>query len=152
MKRKPMRIFYSNEISKPPEIVFPWIADPEKAMKWQKNVKGGEIIINRPGIIGTTFVEIIEEDGNILEMQGEITKHIKNEVIGFHLQSKVHEFDVSYSVEEMNEATRLSIEAIIKWKFPMNIVSLFIRKKIEERLKNQLNSEVLELKRICESE
>ena len=91
-----MRIFCSNEILKPPDLVFPWIADPEKAMKWQKNVKGGEIIINRPEIVGTTFIEMIEEDGNILEMQGEITKYIKNEVIGFHLHSKIHEVDVRY--------------------------------------------------------
>ena len=147
-----MRIFCSNEILKPPDLVFPWIADPEKAMKWQKNVKGGEILINKPEIIGTTFKEVIEEDGNILEMQGEITKYIKNEVIGFNLNSKLHEVDVSYTVEEINKATRLSIEAIIKWKFPMNIISLFIGKKIEEGLKNQLNSEVIELKRICESE
>ena len=147
-----MRIFCSNEILKPPDLVFPWIADPEKAMKWQKNVKGGEILINKPETIGTTFKEVIEEDGNSLEMQGEITKYIENEIIGFHLKSKIHEVDVSYTVEEINKATRLSIEAIVKWKFPMNIISLFIGKKIEEGLKNQLNSEVLELKRICESE
>ena len=147
-----MRIYYSNEILRPPEIVFPWIAEPEKAMKWQKNVKGGEIIINKPEIIGTTFKEVIEENGNSLEMHGIITKYIRNKIIEFHLQSKIHEFDVSYSVEEINKATKISIEANIKWKFPMNIISLFIGKKMKEGLIKQLNSECLELKRICENE
>ena len=147
-----MRITYENEILKPPEIVFPWIAEPEKAMKWQKNVKGGEIIINKPEIIGTTFKEVIEEDGNSLEMYGIITKYIKNKIIGFHLESKIHEFDVSYSVEEINMATKISIEAIIKWKFPMNIISLFIGKKMEKGLIKQLESEILDLKRICETD
>ena len=112
-----MIITYENEILKPPEIVFPWIAEPEKAMKWQKNVKGGEIIINKPEIIGTTFKEVIEEDGNSLEMYGIITKYTENKIIGFHIESKIHEFDVSYSLEEINKATKISIEAIIKWKF-----------------------------------
>jgi hypothetical protein len=147
-----MRIKYSKEILKSPEMVFPWIAEPEKAMKWQKNVKGGEIIIKTPEMIGTTFTEVIEEDGNILEMQGMITKYKKNKIIGFHLQSKIHEFDVSYTMEEVNKATKLTIEAIITWKFPMNIISLFIRRKMEEGLIRQIESEVLELKRICESE
>ena len=71
-----MRIIYENEILRPPEIVFPWISEPEKAMKWQKNVKGGEIVINKPEIIGTTFNEVIEEDGKSLEMYGIITKYI----------------------------------------------------------------------------
>jgi hypothetical protein len=35
-----MRIMYENEILKPPKAVFPWIAEPEKAIQWQKNVKG----------------------------------------------------------------------------------------------------------------
>lgn len=147
-----MRVFCSDEISRPPEIVFPWIADPEKAMKWQPNVKGGEILIDKAEIVGTTFIETIEEDGNVLEMRGEITKYRENQVIGFHLQSKIHEFDISYTLEATNEATRLSIEAIIKWKFPMNIMALFAGKRIEAGIKDQLASEVLELKRLCESE
>jgi hypothetical protein len=148
-----MRITYENVIYQPPEIVFPWIAEPEKAMQWQKNVKGGEIIIHKPEIIGTTFRETIEEDGNSLEMYGMISKYIRNKLIGFHLKSKIHEVDVSYSVEEVDQAaTKISVEAVIKWKFPMNILSIFIGKKMEERLMKQIGSEILELKRICETD
>ncbi len=146
-----MRITYEHEIAKPPETVFPWIAEPEKAMKWQKNVKGSEIIVNKPEIVGTTFKEIIEEDGKSLEMHGMITKYSRNKTIGFHLKSKIHDFDVSYSVEEINNSTRLSIEAFIHWKFPMNIMRLFLGKRMKAGLIEQLESEVLDLKQICET-
>ena len=43
-----MRITYENEILQSPEIVFPWIAEPEKAMKWQKNVKGDQRQLKLP--------------------------------------------------------------------------------------------------------
>ena len=72
-----MRITYANEILKPPEFVFPWIAEPDKAMQWQKNVKGGEIILSKPEVVGTTFKEEMEEDGNSLEMYGVITQFIE---------------------------------------------------------------------------
>ena len=147
-----MKIRYSNMIASPIEEVFPWIAEPEKAMQWQKNVKGGEIIIDKPEIIGTTFKETIEEDGNTLEMQGMITEYKPNHLIGFHLKSRIHEFDVCYIVEEVHQATKLSIEVDIKWKFPMNVLRLFIEKKMEASLKSQINAEVLELKKLCEIE
>jgi hypothetical protein len=147
-----MRIAYEDEIAKPPEVVFPWIAEPEKAMKWQKNVKGGEVIADRPEIVGTTFREVIEEDGHTLEMRGTITRYVKNRTMGFHIVSKIHEFDVSYSLEPNGDNTRIKIEAAIKWKFPMSIISLFMRKKMEQNLTRQLESEVLDLKRICEDE
>lgn len=145
-----VKISYENEILKPPEVVFPWIAEPEKAMRWQKDVKGWEIIAREPEIIGTTFKELIEEDDNTLEMYGTITQYIENKIIGFHLESRIHEFDVSYSVKEIKKGTKIAVEAVIKWKFPMNFVSLFIGRKMKAGLIKQLELEVLELKTICE--
>ena len=146
-----MRIYYTNEILKPPEIIFPWVAEPEKAMQWQSNVKGGEIIIKKLEVIGTTFKEEIEENGNTLEMSGVITKYSKNREIGFHLESKIHKVDVNYSIEGINQSSRIFVDAKINWKFPMNIFSLFVGNKMKESILQQMESEILELKRICET-
>lgn len=146
-----MRITYANEIFKPAEFVFPWIAEPDKAMQWQKNVKGGEIIVNKPEVIGTTFKEEIEEGGNCLEMYGVITRFIKNQIIEFHLESKIHKLDVSYSVEEINKTTKIKVDARINWKFPMNLLSVFIGRKMKNGIAEQMESEILELKRVCET-
>ncbi len=147
-----MRISYEVTISKPPEVVFPWIADPDKAMQWQKNVKGGEIIVETPEKVGTTFTEIIAEGGNELEMHGCITEYIDGEMIGFHIESRVHSFDVRYSVDGTENGSKVATEIDIRWKFPLNIMSLFIGKKMEANLRNSMESEFLELKEICERE
>ena len=147
-----MKIVCENTIGKPPETVFPWIANPEKAMQWQKNVKGGEIIVDKPEKVGTTFKETIEEDGKSLEMFGTITNYIENEIIAFHLESKIHIVDVSYVLKEEDSSTRLTIDTTIKCKFPMNVMSLFMGKKMREGIKNQLESEIFELKKLCETE
>ena len=120
-------------------------------MKWQKNVKGGEILVNKPERVGTTFKETIEENGRSLQMHGTITEYAENRLMGFHLESKIHSVDVRYTVEEMNRQTRVSVAAIIKWKFPMNVLSLFLHRKMERNLVEQLASELLDLKRICET-
>jgi hypothetical protein len=147
-----MRISFSIDISQKPEEVFPWIAEPEKALLWQKGVKKGEIIQERPEKIGTTFREVMEEDGNHLEMSGVITGYIHNQLIAFHLKSKIHKVDVRYSIVGNPEKSTITMESRIYWKFPMNVLSIIIGRKIQEKILRQVEAEFLELKRLCEEE
>jgi hypothetical protein len=147
-----MKIALSIEIFRQPEEVFPWIAEPEKAMLWQKDVKGGEIIQERPEKVGTTFREIMEENGSSLVMEGEITGFIQDKLISFHLESKIHRVDVSYTIEGDEHRSTLSVESSIVWKFPMNIMSLVMGSKIRENILRQTESELAELKKLCETE
>jgi hypothetical protein len=146
-----MRIRVTCEIARTPEIVFPWLAEPEKAMVWQKNVKGGAIIDKKPEMTGTTFTEVLEENGRTLEMRGTITGYSENRFIGFQLRSRIHEVAVSYTLEARQEASGVTIEANIKWKFPLNIISLVIGRKIKNGIAEQLESEIFDLKRMCEA-
>ena len=120
-------------------------------MKWQKNVKRGDIIESKPGVVGTTFNEVIEENGKSLEMHGTITRFVENKNIGFHIISKIHEFDINYSLELTNESTKVSIEAIIEWKFPMNVISLFFGQRMKKKITQELHAELNELKRLSEA-
>ncbi|MBN1438809.1 MAG: SRPBCC family protein [Anaerolineales bacterium] len=146
-----MKISYSIKIFRPPEVVFSWIENPERAMQWQKNVQGGEIFAETAERIGTTFAEILEEDGQRLEMRGTITRFEWNREIGFHLVSKIHELDVLFSLDEQNGNTLYSVDADIRWKFPMNILGFFLQKSMAEDLTRQFELEARELKRICET-
>ncbi len=147
-----MRITCNCVISKPPESVFPWIADPEKAMQWQKNVKHQEITVRTPQMVGTTFKETIEENGRSLDMRGQITQYAQDTLIAFHLESRIHVVDVTYSLEGMNGRTTISISAGIEWKFPMNVVSLLVGAKMQRELAGQMDAELRALKAMCEKE
>lgn len=147
-----MRLHCTNEFSNSPEEIFPWIADPEKAMQWQGHVKGGKIITSTPDVVGTTFSEVLQEGGTKLEMAGVVTQFSPNELIAFHLTTRIHEFDVSYALEGTATGTRLSIDARIRWKFPMNFINIFMGKRVERQLAEQLRSETEQLKRICEGD
>ena len=145
-----MRINFAIEISCEPDEVFPWLDDPDKAMLWQKGVKKGEIIKETPEKIGTTFIEEMEENGNSLEMRGIITGYVKNQMITFQLESKIHKLDVCYSITGKGGKSLIMAESNIHWKFPMNIMSIILGRKIKEGIRKQTESEFAELKRLCE--
>ncbi len=146
-----MKINASIDILCRPEKVFPWIDNPDKAMRWQKGVKSGEIIKETPQRIGTTFREEMEEDGKSLVMQGEITNFVPDKLISFHLESKIHAVDVRYWVTGDAEKSTLYVESEIKWKFPVNIAALFFGNKIKTKILQQQKSELTELKHLCET-
>ena len=151
MKGYSMKIKSTIEITCSPEEIFSWIDNPDKALRWQKNVKSGEIIVETPERIGTTFREEIEEDGKKLIIFGEITGYIPNKSISFHLKSKIHKVIVKYSLGGDAKLTKVTVESIIKWKFPMNVVCLFIGNKIKNNISQKTRSELGELKVLCET-
>lgn len=85
-------------------------------------------------------------------MHGTITEYVANRMIGFHLESKMHAFDVSYTLEELGRKTKFRIDVILRWKFPMNVISLFMGKRIAANLVEKLESETLALRKLCEGE
>jgi uncharacterized protein YndB with AHSA1/START domain len=146
-----MDIKASIEISKSPELVFPWLGKPEKAKQWQSNVKT-ELLENIEYEIGTTFTEIVEENGKSIKLEGVITKYKINKEIAFHLKSKIHELDVEYKIELNKEHSIVEVNANIIWKFPMKLLEFVIGSKMKEGIKSQLNNELYKMKFLCENE
>ena len=147
-----MKITTAINISSKPNEIFPWIDNPDRAMRWQKGVKKGEIIKETTEKIGTTFREELEENGKTLVMYGEITDYVPDKLISFKLESRIHRVLVNYSVVEITNKSTVTADSQIKWKFPMNIISLIIKNKIKTNILRQIKSELLELKKLCETE
>ena len=145
-----MKIASTIEIENTPREVFKWIEDSEKAKEWMSSVSETEILHETANRIGTTFREIVEDDDGNMEMQGQITKFEANKLIAFHLESKVNVVDVEYSIEEIEGGARLHYQADIQWKFPVNIMSIFVGKRIQKKIVDQLADELDTLKLLCE--
>jgi len=134
-----------------PDIVFSWLAEPEKAKVWMKGISKTEIIKNNAERIGTTFKEVMEENGKSIEMMGTITAYEPNRSIAFHLESRIHKLDVTYSTVGRGSLTTLIVASTIHWKFPMSILTAITGNKIKQGIVRQLDSELDELKKLCEA-
>ncbi len=146
-----MQIDCSIDIRSTPKEVFGWLEAPEKAMVWMTSVSRTEILLDTPERVGTMFREVLEENGQTLEMQGAITGYQPDQSISFHLESSVNALDVQYSVVEIPEGVRVLECAKVRWKFPLNVYGIFFEQKMRQGILVQLQTEFARLKEICES-
>ncbi len=147
-----MEISSSIDIKCSPATAFGWIEKPEKTMVWMSSVSKAEILHETADRVGTTFRETMEEDGNALEILGAITGFEPGRSVSFHLDSKVNTLDVKYSVEPIPGGVRVAECAAVRWKFPINVYSIFFGKKIRDGILMQLHQEFGRLKALCEEE
>jgi uncharacterized protein YndB with AHSA1/START domain len=145
-----MDFTYSIEIDRTPESVFTWIEQPESARLWQTNVAATELLHASPGMVGTTFRELVAEGGRGLEMLGVVTGYEPHKAIAFHVDSRIHSLDVDYRVEPCAHGARVTVHADVRWKFPMSIVSLFMGTRLRRNLLSEARTEFAKLKQLAQ--
>lgn len=138
------------EVSRLPAEVFQWIDNPDMAMQWQKGVKAWAITRDMPERVGTTFTETLEEDGQTLEMTGTVSAYQAGRSIAFHLESRLHAVDASYTVEPAAGGSLVRMDTTIRWRFPFNVMMFFMGGKTRAGIIAQTQAELVELKRLCE--
>jgi uncharacterized protein YndB with AHSA1/START domain len=145
-----MKISYTVDISNKPEEVFLWINNPERAMVWMSSVSKTELLRETSDMVGTTFREIVEEDGRGTELHGVITDYRPNELISFHLSGKFNVVDVEYRLEEIENHTRLTQNANVRFKSFVKVLSIFMGPMFKKKIMDQLQKEFATLKELCE--
>ena len=147
-----MKVLYSIDINSTTEQVWYWLGTPERAMVWQTNVSKTEILQETPNMIGTTFRETIEENGRGVEMHGVVTDYRDNQSLAMHLSGKYNVVDVEWRLEEIEEHTRLTVNARVRFKSFIKILSMIMRPVFKKKIVAQLQEELARLKELCERE
>jgi uncharacterized protein YndB with AHSA1/START domain len=145
-----MKISYTIDINNTPEKVFHWLNNPERAMAWMSSVSKTELLHETTDMVGTTFREIVEENGQWTELHGVVTDYRPNQLIAFHLSGKFNVVDVEYRLEEIENRTRLTQNANIRFKSFMRVLSILIGPMFKKKIMDQLQKEFAELKELCE--
>ncbi len=145
-----MRISNVIEIRNTPENVFSWLEDPRRAIQWMKSVSKTEIIAETADKIGTTFREIVEENGRGTELHGVVTDFVLNKRLAFHLESDFNIVDVSYTLEEKGGNTQLRQNAEIHFKGTSRLLSILVGPAFKKKIIKQAQSEFARLKELCE--
>jgi uncharacterized protein YndB with AHSA1/START domain len=145
-----VRVLNTVEINATPATVFYWLEDPSRAIRWMTSVSKTEIIYQRPGMVGTTFREWVEEDGRGTEMSGVVTRFVRGKRLAFHLEGEYNAVDVEYALEDREGHTLLSQRADIRFKGLLRVLSVLFGPTFKRKLTAQTESEFARLKELCE--
>lgn len=119
-------------------------------MAWMSSVSKTELLHETTDMVGTTFREIVEESGRWTELHGVVTDYRPNQLIAFHLSGKFNVVDVEYRLEEIENRTRLTQNANIRFKSFMKVLSILIGPMFKKKIMDQLQKEFAKLKELCE--
>jgi len=146
-----MKINSSLEISAPPEAVFYWLGDPERAKTWMTEVTGTEILEKKPGWVGTTFRETVSDKTGSTELTGVVTAFVENEKIAFDLQGQFNRSKVSYHLTDIDGCTRLDMFADVRFKSVYKIIMFIAGPAFRKKITDQLMTELATLKKLAEA-
>jgi carbon monoxide dehydrogenase subunit G len=146
-----MKLSFAIDIENPPEEVFPWIKDLEKAKEWMTSVSEGEMLSGDPNTVGSTFREVIRDQNGETELHGVVTGFQENEMISFHLSGKYNTVDVEFRLEKIGEQTRVTQTADIRWRSFMKVMVIFLGGRIKKEITAQSQREFAALKTLCET-
>lgn len=140
----------SVEIERPIEEVFEYTNN--NVAEWSKTVIKDEVIDEKPGRVGTTFLCVTEENGRQLEFQGLVTRYEPPTASAVQLTGKYFDIEAEYFFEDLSGRTRVTQRANVSGKgFTKVMFFLFgwmMYKSGCKAQENELNS----LKRLLEEQ
>lgn len=145
-----MKIINQVAIHAPPQQVFYWLEEPDRAKKWMTSVTHSEIIHEEPEKVGTTFKEYIEEGGRGTEMRGVVTGFVPNELFAVRLEGAQSSVDVRFELTREESVTLLTRHVDLRLKGMLKLFGLFLGPAIRRKVAKQARIEFLALKKICE--
>lgn len=144
-----MRVIRSVVVPRPPQQVFRWIDDPERALRWQPGVAGYRVIENTPGRVGTRFVEIMQSSDGLVEMEGKVVAYEPGRMIAFALAG--HGTAVGTRFEVLPHAQGSSVAASVELVIP-GLLARVLGPFIQRRVGRQVDQELGLLRELVEDE
>ena len=118
-----MKNRYSLEIDAPPQRVFAWLGDSERALQWVPNLVESEDLAVTENKIGSTFRHVYLERGRRMEMQGAVIAYERDRRFACELRGEMFDLTVNYALEDLGGRTRLTQESETRFRgLPMKVL------------------------------
>jgi len=143
-----VRFEHSIVIRCAPEVVFSWVEDPARARQWQPDVAGSQVLHAEPGVVGTEFREVLQDDRGRVEMHGRITEFQPGTSMAVLLKGQGMMVTARYEVSPHPAGTLLYVEQSLSLPGRMaRLLEPLIRRRVATRARADLQR----LKHLCES-
>ena len=111
-----------------------------------------EYITRTPELIGSTFREYIQEEGQGTWLTGEILDYVPNQRMAVHLEGDFNVVDVVFCLEEVDGITRVTQTADMRFKGLLRLTSLIFGRAIKRNIIRQSSGEFQTLKALCQAD
>jgi GNAT superfamily N-acetyltransferase/uncharacterized protein YndB with AHSA1/START domain len=146
-----MKVQLAIDIDAPPEAVWYWLGDPERAKTWMTSVGRTEYINRTADLVGSTFREYVQEGGRGTWLTGRIVAYVPNRRFAVHLEGDFNIADVVFTLQETAGGTRLTQTADLRFKGLLRLTGLIFGPAIKKNITRQSAAELAALKRLCRS-
>jgi uncharacterized protein YndB with AHSA1/START domain len=147
-----MKNRYSLEIEAPPERVFAWLGNSERALRWVPNLVESEDLEITPSKVGSTFRHVYLERGRRMEMQGTVTAYEPHRRFACELRSNMFDLSVDYRLESLGHRTRLTQESETHFKgLPLRLIGALLTPLMKKAAQRGLADSFGKLKRLAEA-
>lgn len=130
---------YAIEIERPRQDVFDFLDDEANLKMIVPNLADFGTIEDKPGVVGSTFWHVYEENGRKMKMKGVVTEYAPPERKSVSVDGALFGLKVTYVLDELGPTkTRLTQISNARFKHVFKLMGLMFRKKMErEGLKVQ---------------
>ena len=114
-----MLVRMSVDIDAPPEKVWPYLVEPEKAKQWFTALKIFDWTSDPPGGVGSTFYWKEEVGSTIYNLNFETTEWVENEVFGYRMTSGdfFKSYEERWEIERTPTGSRFSFNDHIEFPY-----------------------------------
>jgi uncharacterized protein YndB with AHSA1/START domain len=140
---------HSVEIAAAPEDVFPWLADPERRLRWMGALVESESLTDGPPGLGSRYRDVFEDHGQRIELEAELVEVEPPERLTARLVSKGFESTSSQRLEAGGAGTRLT--AAVETRYTM-LAARLLAPLVTRHAQKQLEGDLARLKDLVELE
>ena len=135
------------EFNAPPDLVYPWVADPELSKQWLKGLES-TVFEETPPKVGTQFVQRINEGGRIKEYAGVVTARKPDHRFSITLEGGSATVAADYQFDRLTgDRTRLTYTCDLVNPSRFARVLMFLFAPVNRML---LNTQMRKLKELVE--
>jgi uncharacterized protein YndB with AHSA1/START domain len=140
---------HSVEIAAAPGDVFPWLADPERRLRWMGALVESESLTEGPPELGSRYRDVFEDHGQRIELEAELVEVEPGERLTARLVSKGFEATSSQRLEADGADTRLT--ATVDTRYTM-LAARLLAPLVTRHAQKQLEADLARLKELVEAE
>ena len=137
------------EIATGPDDVFPWLADPERRLRWMGALVESEPLTQGPPQLGSRYRDVFEDHGQRIELEAELVEVEPGERLTARLVSKGFESTSAQRLEPVDGGTRLT--AALETRYTM-LAARLLAPLVTRHAQTRLEADLARLKELVEAE